>query len=553
MKKISLKKYGISALLIVSLFSVQSCILEDDSLPTEGSIADETLPIAGIAYEMSEYSSRAFLMSGSASLSSTQFSWELPEGASFATIDGYTYTSTDELIYVEFDEFDTEYVVSLTSSDNNGETSSTTVSITATDQESIDPTSSFTTETTLGNYERIFDASSSTDNQGGIEWTFFDADGNQLYTNEDSDQEDYDEDLAVIFDVDPLGVQYTTTDDYIAVSFPVNSGVETEYSVVATAINLDGDTDEATEAITIEALGSPDPEISFISSEDYLTKTFTNETPDTDSVLWSLPEGATLSDGYSLSDEVIEVTFDSYETYSVTLEVTNIVSLSTSEAFDVDVLNPSTITTPVIYRGGFEPGECTNPADTSAFGTTRSDLGKEWWIADGVSDRVYLGDTLLDDGTTEADDTLTIIDTGIDDRCWFDCSTFNRLNITGNSRSGARAASFDPTRPLRVAVQTIDVTPGADYKITFWVNNASATVGAGLKCYIIDPSVDNNNDANVASNIISGIITTTTVAAYTEHTLEFSASEYDQVKLYFYPDDPTAATFYVDDVSIAID
>ena len=553
MIKNSFKKYGISALLLTALFSTQSCLLEDDSLPTEGSIKDETLPIAGISKDMSEYSSRTFILSGSASLSSTKFSWVLPEGASFATNDGITYTSTDELVHVKFDEFDTEYVVSLTSSDNNGESSSTNITITPTDQEAIDPTASFSTETTLFNYKRIFDASSSTDNQGGVEWTFFDADGNQLYTNEDADQDDYDEDASVIFDVDISGEQYSTTDDYIVVSFPVNGGVETDYTVVATAINIDGDTNEVSEVITIDALGDPVPELSFTSSEDYLTKTFTNETPDTDSVLWSLPDGATLVDGYSLSDEIIEVTFASYDTYTVTLEVTNIVNLSTSEDFDIDVLNPSSISTPVIYRGGFEPGECTNPADATTFGTTRNDLGKEWWIADGVSDRVYLGDTLAVDGSTTADDTATIIDTGIEDRCWFDCTTFNRLNITSNARSGQRAASFDPTRPLRVAVQTIDVTPGADYKITFWVNNASATEGAGLKCYIIDPSVTNDSDANVAANIIAGLTTTTETNAYVEHTLEFSASEYDQVKLYFYPADPTAATFYVDDVSIAID
>ncbi len=497
----------------LSIFT--SC--EDDSLPDVGSIEDLTPPTARIAEEESSTSSRTKVLLNK-SESAIEYTWTLPEGASFAEnlLTGETSLSSDDDVYVDFEEFDTTYTVTLEAKDGNGVTDETTIDVTPVYEDGVsDATASFTYSDTEANFIKILDASGSTNNAGGVYWVFPD-------------------DLDITFGTDEEGNEYDYYDEYIEVTFPTLDGLGDTYEITLQAINYNGEINEISGDVVVDELGNPVPEISFTSSDDYLTKTFVNETPDSDSVEWVLPEGATLQDGYSLTDDTIEVTFDSYDTFEVSLTVTNILDLSTTDSFSIDVLNPAEITVPTIIRASFE-GDIAE--DTGIF---RSDLAKEDWRADGTSAR----STLIQTAGT---------DPGLDNQTWFSSGAYNRVQTTNNSvADGGYAVKWEAAKPDRVAVQIIDVTPGVDYKLTFYYANITGTADVGIRAAILKESTSTEEESFDADNIIAEVKTSGTSSAYVEQTLSFSSSSEDRVKIYFNQID-NAGTVYLDNVSIEID
>lgn len=561
--KINKFKKMITASLIFSAVVISFVSCEDDSLPDVGSIPDINLPTGAFSVANSQTSSLVKIFNNT-SRSATGGTWIMPldAGAFVSECDALSQGSNcdsnisgvnDETVYFRFNDFGT-YQIAIEATDDNGEISEIIpVDVIIEPSGAPAPTGGFETESELfsdgqllNNAERIF-TNTSVNDDGGISWSVI-RDG---------------ETVDIISEViaNPRNSDFsgqTSSSESILVDF-VTSGI---YEVTLTARNFDAVESTVTEIIVVDPDTNPTPSFTYSSSDDYSVQTFVNTTPDSDRVLWSLPDGGTFVNGTAETDQTVSVSFPGSGNYNVSLTVVTESFDENGDPIDLDgettlalpvVTSISEIDIPFILRGGFEPGIVTNPAD-SGVGTFRNDLGKEWWPADGLSNRVYKFDTLDGAGGTIEDPTQTILDTGLDNESWFGANSgFNRLNITGNARTGQRAASFDPSRPTRLAVQTIDVVPGVDYKVTFYYANVSNTPNVGLKVYILKETVANETDANVFDNRIAGIVTDGVSATYEEENVTFNSGDNTQVKLYFYPSDPTAATFYVDDVSISID
>ncbi len=502
-----------------SLFT--SC--EDDSLPDVGSIEDLTPPTARIAVGESSTSSRTKILLNKSN-SAINYLWTLPEGASFAEnlLTGETSVATDADVYVDFEAFDTTYTVSLEAKDGNGVSDEITQDITPEYADNIaDPSAAFTYEDTEGNFVKILDATSSSNNDGGVNWVF-------------------PEGLEVTFGIDEEGNLYDSNDAYAEVIFPVLDGLGGTYPVTLQAINYNGEINEVTQDVVVSELPAPSPAISFTSSADYLTKTLVNETPDTDTLQWSLPNGVTLVDGYTLTDETIEVEFSEYRTYSISLTVTNVLSVSTTESFNITALNPDDIEIPTIVSASFEAYEGDNPANTKYYGNIINDISKEDWRADGESDRSY---KLENEG----------IIPDLTNNSWFSTGGYNRVQTTNNSvADGGIAVKWESGKPNRVAVQVIEVTPGVDYKLTFQYANITGTPDVGIRAAILKESTSTEQESLDPDNIIAEVKTTGTSSAYVEETLTFSSSSEGRVKIYFNQID-NAGEVYLDDISITID
>ena len=144
-------------------------------------------------------------------------------------------------------------------------------------------------------------------------------------------------------------------------------------------------------------------------------------------------------------------------------------------------------------------------------------------------------------------------DPGLDNQTWFSSGAYNRVQTTNNSvADGGYAVKWEAAKPDRVAVQIIDVTPGVDYKLTFYYANITGTADVGIRAAILKESTSTEEESFDADNIIAEVKTSGTSSAYVEQTLSFSSSSEDRVKIYFNQID-NAGTVYLDNVSIEID
>jgi len=319
----------------------------------------------------------------------------------------------------------------------------------------------------------------------------------------------------------------------------------------------------------IEPLETPVPSFTFTSNEDYSVKTFVNTTLNTAFVEWTLPNGAAFVNGTSETDEIIDIMFPTSGNYTISLEVTSqglneageLVSLIGSSSVIVPIVNSiNEIVTPIIIGGGFErPAEI----DLTKEGRDRvnNDLGKEYWIADGVSTRVWMPrdeSDVVDAGGNFIDGEVFAAypgETVDNERIWFRNFLFNRIGVTSSARTGEIAASWNAGEvDPRVIVQYIEVIPGVDYKVSFFYSNDLNSTDVSLQCLILDPSVVEEADISSETIIAQGLYNEQTNGSYTEGSLSFTVNSSDQkaVKLYFNTTDVTG-DYRLDDISIAID
>jgi len=531
-----------------ALFFSVSC--EDDSLPEAGSIADANPPEAAFFFTNSAESVLIKNLTNSSRRGSTKVNWTLPEGAIFTfDTNGVLTTSTDDEIVVKFpatiddpDDPTAGYPVGIEAIDDNGVSSGVKFFNVQVNQiPGIDEaTPIFTFEGGRSNSEVIF-TNNSANASGGIFWSVF-QNGQELEIDEllVSEQRDF--------------LTQTSTSDVVSIKFP-SAG---DYEVVLTAINLNGVQTSDSQLITIEPLSEPKPEFTYSSNEDYSVQTFVNTTPDTDSVLWTLDAGATLEPGFELTDEEINVRFSNSGEFKISLEVesvgvdengnqTFLQSKDEDEEFVVAIVNSlAGIPAPVIIGGDFE-----RPIDDylTQEGIVRmnNDLGKEYWIAGGISTRVLIP------GTDEQFPAFPG-ESSANERAWFESGEFNRMGITSSGRTGV-AVSWDSDQPNpRIAVQRIEVVPGVDYKVTFYYSNDANSTNISLLALILDESVDSEADIDLEGNLIAQEAFNETGTGYQEASITFSVTSSDQtaIKLYFNTS-TVFGDYRLDDVSIAID
>lgn len=330
----------------------------------------------------------------------------------------------------------------------------------------------------------------------------------------------------------------------------ITNGQLNEYGAISPLTFYFGETN------IIDPLEPVVPSFTFSSSEDYSIKTFVNTTPNTTSVIWTMPSDVTFVNGTSATSETIEVMFPASGSYTVSLEVVSegfseageLVSLIGSSTVIVPVVNSiNEIVTPVIIGGGFE-----RPADEnlSAEGLARTsnDLGKEYWIADGVSARVFTP------GTTEAFAAYPG-ETTANERIWFENYLFNRIGVTSVTRTGDAAATWDASQTSpRAIVQYIEIVPGVDYKVSFFYSNDLNSSDISLQGLILDSGVVKEADISPETIIAQGLYNEQANGDYTEASLSFTVNSSDQtaIKLYFNTTD-VSGDYRLDDISIAID
>ena len=559
MKNIKLKS-GLIAIFAM-IFSV-SC--EDDDLPEAGSIADANPPQAAFFFTDSAESVLIKNLTNSSRRGSTQVNWTLPEGAEFTfNTQGVLTTSTDDEIVVMFPETIDDpddpfagYQVGIEAIDANGVSSGVqffTVQVNLIEgipeatpaAEVVEPG---------GNFERIF-VNESANASGGVVWSVF-QDGEELNIDE----------ILTTNNLDFLN--QNDTSDEVLFTFP-SSG---DYTVLLEAINFNGVRNSEEIDITIDQLTNPIPSFTYSSNDDYSIQTFVNTTPDTDSVLWTLAGGCTLVNGSQLTDETIDVSFSSSGQFTIGLQVTSVgfdengnpeefTSEDVNEAIPVTIITSrAEIPEPVLLAGGFE-----RPIDAylseEGLARTNNDLGKEYWLPDGISQRVLTPgtNTLFPAYPGETDANL---------QTWFlpDApQEFNRLGTTSNARTGDAAASWDARTQLRAGVQRIEVTPGVDYRVTFWYENVDNATDVSLLALVLDervvsefqigsqasldetmaiPGIDNSIIAQGAFNEAA--------LGYIEETITFNSGNRDAIKLYFNTSE-FFGVYRLDDVSITID
>ncbi len=297
----------------------------------------------------------------------------------------------------------------------------------------------------------------------------------------------------------------------------------------------------------------PVPTFTYSSIPDYSFQTFVNTTPNTGTAQWTLPIGATVVGG-SLTSEEIDVQFPNSGNFEIGLEVTSFginengepVQLTGESTLEVPIVTSlNEIPDPIIIAGDFERPEELFITDE---GLGRLDLGKEYWIADGVSTRVF------DPRTNSIPFELFTAFPGAtsNDIDWFETGSFNRVRTTSQGRFGT-AASWNPG-DQRVAVQYIEVIPGVDYEVSFYYSNDAASTTEALRALILDENVTTEAQLSISSNILAETITTSTSQVYVEERISFTidSPERNAIKLYFNTTD-ISADFRLDDITIAID
>jgi len=356
------------------------------------------------------------------------------------------------------------------------------------------------------------------------------------------------------------------TSDEVLFTFP-SSG---DYTVLLEAINFNGVRNSEEIDITIDQLTNPIPSFTYSSNDDYSIQTFVNTTPDTDSVLWTLDGGCELANGSQFTDETIDVIFSSSGEFTIGLQVTSVgfdengnpvefTSEDVNESIPVSIITSrAEIPEPVLLAGGFE-----RPIDAylseEGLARTNNDLGKEYWLPDGISQRVLTPgtNTLFPAYPGETDANL---------QTWFlpDApQEFNRLGTTSNARTGDAAASWDARTQLRAGVQRIEVTPGVDYRVTFWYENVDNATDVSLLALVLDENVVAENQigsqiglTNAIPGIDNSIIAqgafNEAALGYIEETITFNAGNRDAIKLYFNTSE-FFGVYRLDDVSITID
>lgn len=535
------------------LFSV-SC--EDNDLPDTGSIVDANPPEAAFFFTDSAESVLIKNLTNSSRRGSTQVNWTLPEGAEFTfNSQGVLTTSTDDEVVVMFPETIDDpndpfagYEVGIEAIDANGVSSGVeffTVQVNLIEGVPL-PTPLASVEDGGGNFERVF-INESANASGGVVWSVL-QDGNEL-------------DIDTLLTTDSLDfIGQTSTSEEVLITFP-NAG---DYEVVVTAINFNGVRVSDTIPVTIDPIMEPVPSFTYSSNDDYSIQTLVNTTPDTDSVLWTLPDGATLIGG-TLTSEEIQVSFPSSGDFAINLEVTSVGfnedgdpvifrSLDDVETTVIPVVRSrAEIPEPVLLAGGFE-----RPIDeylsAEGLARTNNDLGKEYWLPDGVSQRVFTP------GTTEPFPAYPG-ETDANLFTWFvPISTvdFNRPGTTSNSRTGEAAASWDSRTQLRAAVQRIEVMPGVDYKVTFWYENVENATNASLLALVLNERVvreteeGNVEGTGIEGNIIAQEVLNEQAIGYIEASVSFNSGDQSAIKLYFNTSEFFGA-YRLDDVTISID
>lgn len=540
------------------LFSV-SC--EDNDLPDTGSIVDANPPEAAFFFTDSAESVLIKNLTNSSRRGSTQVNWTLPEGAEFTfNSQGVLTTSTDDEIVVMFPETIDDpndpfagYEVGIEAIDANGVSSGVvffTVQVNLIEGIPV-PTPLASIENGAANSERVF-VNESANASGGVVWSVL-QDGNEL-------------DIDTLLTTDNLNfIGQTNTSEEVLITFP-RAG---NYEVVVTAINFNGVRVSDTIPVTIDPIMEPVPSFKYSSNDDYSIQTLINTTPDTDSVLWTLPDGATLVGG-TLTSEEIQVSFPSSGDFAINLEVTSVgvneddetVSFTSLDEVEMIVIpvvrSRAEIPEPVILGGGFE-----RPIDDylspEGEARTQSDLGKEYWIPDGVSQRVFTP------GTSEPFPAYPG-ETDANLETWFvpiSLADFNRIGITSNSKTGESAAEWDSRTQLRAAVQRIEVMPGVDYKVTFWYENVENATNASLLALVLNERVVRetetdgagtviNEGTGIEGNIIAQEVLNEQATGYIEASVSFNSGDQSAIKLYFNTSEFFGA-YRLDDVTISID
>ncbi len=131
MKSITYKSGGLIIFLFMMCFSFSSCDFEYE-LPEAGSIADATLPSASFSFAQTDPEDFKVVSFSNESGSATSYSWD------FGTGD----TSTEKNPVYTYEDGEGTYTVSLTVTDNNGESDSFTKDISVIEPEepdAIDP------------------------------------------------------------------------------------------------------------------------------------------------------------------------------------------------------------------------------------------------------------------------------------------------------------------------------------------------------------------------------------------------------------------------------
>lgn len=536
-----------SLIALIALVSFVSC--EDDSLPEAGSIADANPPEGAFFFTDSSESVLIKNITNSSRRGSTEVKWTLPEGAEFwfNTL-GVLTTSSDDEIVVRFpttidDPNDplAGYQVGIEAIDALGVSSGVeffTVQVNLI--EGIpEATPAFKVEDGDSNFERIL-TNESANASAGIVWSVF--------------KDDVELDINQILDTSNINfLTQNSSSDQVLMNFP-GSG---DFEVTVTATNFNGIETTDSQVVTVEPLTNPIPEFTYTSNENYSVQTLVNTTPDTASVLWTLNGGATLESG-ALTDETIQVRFPSSGDYIVNLEVTSagfdengnpidLVSLDADELITIPIITSIADITdvPMIIGGDFERPIDENLSE-EGLARTNNDLGKEYWLPDGLSTRV------LDPITKEAFAAYPG-ETSANERTWFASGLFNRIGITSSGREG-NGATWDASEPdPRAIAQYIAIIPGVDYKVSFNYSNDLNSTTESLVGFILDASVVSEiqitPDTTIAQELFNEQST-----SYTEGSLTFTvtSSNAEAIKLYFNTT-TVAGDYRLDDISIAID
>ena len=217
-----------------------------------------------------------------------------------------------------------------------------------------------------------------------------------------------------------------------------------------------------------------------------------------------------------------------------------------NESFSIPIVTSTAgIPEPIILAGEFE-----RPIDAylseEGLARTNNDLGKEYWLPDGLSSRVFIP------GTQEPFPAYPG-ETSDNERTWFDSGLFNRIGITSSGRSGF-AATWDANEPdPRAVVQYIKIVPGVDYKVSFYYSNDQNSTTESLLGLILDPSVVKDTQITRETTIAQGAFNEQG-ASFTEGSLTFTvtSSDTEAIKLYFNTTTP-AGDYRLDSITMAID